>query len=160
MGGFRQPLSVGEISFGSCSRFSWQPFYREQSFQPHLLWRRQMNLQKTYPSLLTRDLAAAEGWYTKLLGRGPDRRPMDTLLHWELFEQGGLMVSSSEEIASQGIIFLYVADLPAERRRLESQGIALGDDIEGDYSTLAQVHDPDGNIVTLATPPARPFPPA
>ena len=43
-----------------------------------------MNLQKTYASLLTADLAAAEGWYTKLLGRGPDHWPMPTLLHWEL----------------------------------------------------------------------------
>ena len=30
----------------------------------------------------------------------------------------------------------------------------------GDYSTLAQVRDPDGNLLTLATPPAKPFPPA
>jgi hypothetical protein len=28
-----------------------------------------MNLRKTYTSLLTADLAAAEGWYTRLLGR-------------------------------------------------------------------------------------------
>jgi catechol 2,3-dioxygenase-like lactoylglutathione lyase family enzyme len=28
----------------------------------------------------------------------------------------------------------------------------------GDYSTLAQVRDPDGNLITLATPPRRPFP--
>ena len=33
-----------------------------------------MNLQKIYTALLTADLAAAEGWYTKLLGRGPDHR--------------------------------------------------------------------------------------
>jgi hypothetical protein len=46
----------------------------------------------------------------------------------------------------------------AERRRLQGLGIVLGDDIEGDYSTLAQVRDPDGNLVTLATPPSRPFP--
>ena len=119
-----------------------------------------MNLQKIYPALLTADLAAAEGWYTKLLGRGPDHRPMYTLLHWELSDQSGLMLSSSEEIAGQGVIFLYVADLAAERRRLEGLGIALGDDVEGDYSTLAQVRDPDGNLITLASPPARPFPPA
>jgi hypothetical protein len=55
-----------------------------------------MNIQVIYPSLLTADLATAEGWYTKLLGRGPDHRPMDTLLHWELFDQGGLMLSSTE----------------------------------------------------------------
>jgi predicted enzyme related to lactoylglutathione lyase len=119
-----------------------------------------MNLQKIYPSLLTADLAAAEGWYTKLLGRAPDHRPMPTLLHWELSDQGGLMLSSSEEIAGRGVIFLYVDDLAAERRRLEGAGIVLGEDIPGDYSTLAQVRDPDGNLVTLASPPARPFPAA
>ena len=31
-----------------------------------------MTLQKVYTALLTADLAAAEGWYTKLLGRGPE----------------------------------------------------------------------------------------
>jgi catechol 2,3-dioxygenase-like lactoylglutathione lyase family enzyme len=119
-----------------------------------------MNLQKIYAALLTADLAAAEAWYTKLLGRGPDHRPMDTLLHWELFDRGGLMLSSSEEIAGRGVAFFYIGDLAAERRRLTGLGIVLGDDIEGDYSTLAQVRDPDGNMLTLATPPARPFPAA
>lgn len=119
-----------------------------------------MNLQKFYPSLLVADMALAEGWYTKLLGRGPDVRPMPTLLHWELSDAGGLMVSSSAEIAERGAIFLYVADLAAERRRLAGEGIALGDDIPGDYSTLAQVRDPDGNRITLASPPRTAFPPA
>jgi predicted enzyme related to lactoylglutathione lyase len=117
-----------------------------------------MNLQKIYPSLLTADLSVAEDWYTKLFGRGPDHRPMDTLLHWELFDQGGLMLSSSDEIAGKGVLFLYVDDLPAERRRLRNLGIVLGSDNEGDYSTLAQVSDPDGNLITLASPPSRPFP--
>jgi hypothetical protein len=39
-----------------------------------------MNLRKIYAALLTADLSAAENWYTKLFGRGPDHRPMDTLL--------------------------------------------------------------------------------
>ncbi|MTW15318.1 VOC family protein [Rhodoplanes serenus] len=119
-----------------------------------------MHLQKVYTALLTADLAAAEDWYTKLLGRGPDNRPMATLVQWELFDQGGLALSTDDEIAGRGVMFLYVADVAAERRRLEGLGIVLGDDIAGDYSTLAQVRDPDGNLLTLATPPSRPFPPA
>jgi predicted enzyme related to lactoylglutathione lyase len=83
---------------------------------------------------------------------------MDTLLHWELFDQGGLMLSSSKEISGEGVIFLYVGDLGAERSRLQGLGIELGEDNQGDYSTLAQVQDPDGNLITLASPPARPFP--
>ena len=113
-----------------------------------------------YSALLTTDLDAAQGWYTKLLGRGPDHRPMKTLVQWELSDQGGLMLSTSEEIAGRGVMFLYVDDVAAERRRLQGLGIVLGRDIEGDYSTLAQVRDADGNLITLATPPSRPFPPA
>lgn len=119
-----------------------------------------MNLQKAYTALLTGDLAAAEAWYTKLFGRGPDNRPMDTLIQWELFDHVGLALSSSTEIAGKGVMFLIVEDVAAERRRLAGVGITLGDDIPGDYSTLAQVHDPDGNKLTLATPPAPPYPPA
>lgn len=117
-----------------------------------------MDLEKIYPSILVASLPAAEAWYAKLLGRGPDRRPMPTLLHWEMSEHAGLMISTSDEIAAHGAIFLYVADLTAERRRLDGVGIVLGADIPGDYSTLAQVRDPDGNLVTLASPPRRPFP--
>lgn len=85
---------------------------------------------------------------------------MDTLVQWELFDHGGLMLSNSDEIAGQGVMFLYIDDLATERRRLESQGIVLGDNIPGDYSTLAQLRDPDGNLITLATPPIGTFPSA
>ena len=119
-----------------------------------------MNPQKMYTALLTSDLRAAERWYTKLLGRAPDYRPMDTLVQWELFDQGGVALSTDDEIAGKGVMFLVVDDVAAERRRLQSLGIVLGDDIRGDYSTLAQVRDPDGNLLTLATPPSRPYPPA
>ena len=114
-----------------------------------------MKLQKIYPFLLTADLAAAETWYTKLLGRGPDHRPMKTLS-----DQGGVGLSTDHEIAGKGVVFIIVDDVAAERRRLQGLGIMLGDDIKGDYSTLAQVRDPDGNLLTLATPPARTYPPA
>jgi hypothetical protein len=70
------------------------------------------------------------------------------------------MLSNSEEIAARGAVFLYVDDVAAERRRLDGLGIALGDDNEGEYSTLSQVRDPDGNLITFASPPKRPFPSA
>ena len=119
-----------------------------------------MNLQRIYTFMLTADLRAAETWYAKLLGRGPDTRPMDTLVQWELGDQGGVGLSTSGEIAGRGAMFLIVDDVAAERRRLRGLGIDLGDDINGDYSTLAQIRDPDGNLVTLATPPSRPYPAA
>jgi len=119
-----------------------------------------MKFQKIYATLLTADLAAAESWYTKLLGRGPDYRPMETLIQWDLFGQGGLQLATDDDnLASHGSLFLIVGDVATERQRLRHLGISLGDDIPGDYSTLAQVRDPDGNQITLATPPS-PYPPA
>ncbi|MBP6879307.1 MAG: VOC family protein [Phenylobacterium sp.] len=119
-----------------------------------------MNLQKAYTALFTRDLAKAEAWYTKLLGRGPDNRPMSTLVQWELSDHAGLALSTSTEIAGNGVMFLIVESVEAERQRLAGEGITLGADISGDYSTLAQLTDPDGNKFTLATPPTPPYPPA
>ena len=118
-----------------------------------------MKLQKIYSALLTTDLTAAESWYTKLLGRGPDYRPMETMIQWDLFAQDGLQLVTDDNLAGNGALFLIVGDIATERRRLQDLGISLGDDDQGDYSTLAQVRDPDGNQVTLATPPS-PYPPA
>ena len=85
---------------------------------------------------------------------------MDTLVQWELFDQAGLyaVVKRGDRRQGRGVFDVY--DLSGERRRLQGLGIELGDDIKGDYSTLAQVRDPDGNLITLATPPRRPFPAA
>ena len=77
-----------------------------------------MKLQKSYTFVLTDDLAVAEAWYTKLLGRGPDNRPMPTLVQWELFEHCGLGLSSDGEIAGKGAVFIIVDDLASERCRL------------------------------------------
>jgi catechol 2,3-dioxygenase-like lactoylglutathione lyase family enzyme len=118
-----------------------------------------MKLQKTYTALLVTDLAAAEVWYTKLLGRGPDFRPMDSWVQWEFSDHGGLALSTDKEISGAGVMFVVVEDIATERRRLQDLGIALGDDFAGDYSTLAQLRDPDGNLFTFATPP-KPYPPA
>lgn len=119
-----------------------------------------MKLRKLYPFLLASDLAEAEDWYTRVLGRPPDTRPMSTLVQWELAPPCGLGLSTDPEIANRGATFLIVDDVAVERRRLHRLGILLGADMQGDYSILAQVHDPDGNLLTLASPPSRAYPPA
>jgi len=119
-----------------------------------------MSQHKMYTFLLTPDIGTAEARYANLFARGPDNRPMDTLVQWELFNQAGVGISRDHEIAGRGAIFLIVDDVAAERERLRNVGIILGEDIPGDYSTLAQVRDPDGNLITFATPPSPNYPPA
>ena len=119
-----------------------------------------MNLRKLYTALLVSDLAVAEDWYGKLLGRRPDFRPMDTLVQWELGSSGGMQLSSDDKLAGKGAMSLVVDDVETERDRLDSLGIVLGESMQGTYSTLAQVRDPDGNLIVLATPPSPSYPPA
>lgn len=92
---------------------------------------------------LFRDIAIAEGRYTKLLGRKPDFRPMDTLVQWEIGETGGLKLTSDPKLAAHGAMSVVVDDIEAERSRLDGSDISLGDSTRGTYSALAQVKDPD-----------------
>jgi len=117
-----------------------------------------MKLQKSYTALFSADIAAAEAWYSKLLGRAPDYRPMPTMVQWELSLGGGLIVTTDELFKGKGVVFLIVENVAAERQRLQKVEITLGEDMQGDYSILAQVRDADGNLVTLATPPSAPYP--
>src|SRR5688572_32012440 len=112
-----------------------------------------MNLQKTYPSLLTADLAAAEGWYTKLLGRGPDHRPMPTLLHWELSDEGGLMLSSSKDIATGARIYSIAPNPPASAGRSAGLGAPPATTIEAEYRRLRKAGRPDAIPFPSARPP-------
>jgi hypothetical protein len=119
-----------------------------------------MDIQKLYTALLVHDLAHAEEWYTKFLGRKADYRPMDTLVQWELGPSGGLQLTSDPKLAGHGAMSLVVADVEAERSRLDTVGIPLGESFKGTYSTLAQVNDLDDNLIVLATPPSPSYPPA
>ena len=86
---------------------------------------------------------------------------MPSLVQWELFDNAGLGLATDPVISGgKGTISLFVDDIAAERRRLEEAGIRLGEEIEGDYSRMAQVEDPAGNRITLSTPPNPPYPPA
>ena len=119
-----------------------------------------MKIHKLYTALLVSDLALAEDWYSKLFARKPDFRPMDTLIQWELGATGGLQLTSDEKLAGHGAMSVVVDDVEAERRRLDGLGISVGDSTQGTYSTLAQVTDPDGNLIVLVTPPSPPYSPA
>lgn len=119
-----------------------------------------VKLQKLYTALLVQDLARAEEWYTQFLGRKADYRPMDTLVQWELGPSGGLQLTSDSKLGGHGAMSLVVADVEAERSRLDTVGVSLGESFRGTYSTLAQANDLDGNLIVLATPPSPSYPAA
>lgn len=96
-----------------------------------------MSQHKIYTFLLTADLGAAEAWYTELFGRGPDNRPISTLVQWELFNQAGVGIATDDEIEGWGAILLIVDAVAAEWERLRGVGIMLGEDIPAAVAELS-----------------------
>lgn len=98
------------------------------------------------------DLEAAQEWYTRLFGSGPDANPMPGLLEWHLSETFGLQVYAEPDRAGRSSVVLSETDLDAAAARLAEVGIAH-DGVEQVTSSRAlQLLDPDGNRVVFTGP--------
>ena len=107
----------------------------------------------TFTSVLAQatvtDLGAAEPWYTALLDRGPDARPMDGLLEWRVSDGGGVQVWVEPERAGRSTVLLATDDLDAVAARLAASGTATRGIEQGGGARVLRLTDPDGNRVVL-----------
>ncbi|NNE97120.1 MAG: VOC family protein [Acidimicrobiales bacterium] len=114
-----------------------------------------MEIKELYAAAVVSEIERSEKFYTALLGRGPDDRPMDGLIQWRgVADQAGLQVVLDPERAGKGNMTIVVPTMSAARSDLSDRGLSLGDNIQGDYGVIAQIRDPDGNSITLAEPPS------
>ncbi|MFN8611784.1 MAG: VOC family protein [Vulcanimicrobiota bacterium] len=97
-----------------------------------------------------RNLSAAETYYSHLLGRAPDFKPMPELIEWKFPDGGVLQVYLDKEGKRSGncSISLVVDDLSSERNRLDQAGQAIHSPI----TDIWIVQDPEGNQVVLTQP--------
>ena len=115
-----------------------------------------MEFQGLYAALRVRDLDAATAFFTKLMGREPDDRPMDTLVQWRPLPHAGIQLFAAGDDAGepgQGTMTLVVPDMDATKQALATQGIDIGALQQGDFGRIARFKDPDGNDIVLAEPP-------
>lgn len=98
------------------------------------------------------DVEAAEHFYTRVLGRGPDARPMDGLLEWHVAGCGGLQVFRDPARAGGTSMTLGVTDLEAAVRDLDAAGLEHGEPWGATYVRVVELNDPSGNGVVLTQP--------
>lgn len=96
------------------------------------------------------DQDAAEDWYSRLLDRAVDARPMAGLAEWHLAESFAVQTWLDSERAGYSTVVLEVSDLDAEMSRLNSVGIEHGGAQPGGGARILQISDPDGNTIVLA----------
>lgn len=87
----------------------------------------------------------------------PDDRPMDGLIQWRNIAGANIQIFRDKENAGSGRLTIVVPDMAEARIALEQIGMTFKGESHGDYGRIAQIVDPDGNRITLAEPPSRPF---
>jgi hypothetical protein len=90
-------------------------------------------------------------WYTRLLGRPPDARPMPGLADWHFSGTGSLQLVEDANRAGGGLVTLTIDDVKTYVVGLAERGIDAGsvDDTTSDKVFFVSVEDPYGNSITL-----------
>jgi len=107
-----------------------------------------------YAALTTRDMSEAEKFYSVVFGRGPDDRPMEGLIQWRNVAGANIQVFEDRKSAGFGRCTIVVPKMSHARQALSAAGISIKDERQGDFGRIAQLEDPDGNLITLAEPPS------
>jgi catechol 2,3-dioxygenase-like lactoylglutathione lyase family enzyme len=97
------------------------------------------------------DIEAAIGWYGQLLGRNYDARPMKESAEWRIATGGAIQVILDKDRAGKSMTTIAVADIDKLVADLGSRGVTTKASAKGDGPyRLAQVRDPDGNLLTFS----------
>jgi predicted enzyme related to lactoylglutathione lyase len=98
------------------------------------------------------DLEAGVRWYSRVIDRQPDTRPMPEVAEWLLPRGGCLQIYADRERAGSSSVTLVVADLDEDLARLADEGIDTTRATETDIVRTSVATDPAGNQVVLAQP--------
>lgn len=109
-----------------------------------------MAVKNALAGVAVSDLDRAVSWYRKILGRQPDKRPMENEVEYR-FESGGwAQLFVDPDRAGKSSITLVVDDIDQQVSLLRDAGLDAGEPDRSDYADTLIVHDPDGNQVVFA----------
>lgn len=111
-----------------------------------------MKIETILAAISVGDIESAIAWYGKLFGRDIDDRPMKEAAEWRLANGGGVQLVLDPKRAGQSMVTIGVRDLEATVTGIKRRGIdPQNRSATGPYA-IAQVTDPDGNVLTFAQP--------
>lgn len=114
-----------------------------------------MEFSTIYSSFYVSDLVRAETFFSKLIGRAPDDRPIPGMVQWRFLGHAGLQLFLDAGKAGRSLTTIVTPDMAAAQASLAQEGLALGPVTRGPFGAIAQMHDPDGNRINIAEPPGK-----
>jgi catechol 2,3-dioxygenase-like lactoylglutathione lyase family enzyme len=109
-----------------------------------------MTIHNVLAGVAVSDLDEAVAWYAKVLGRGPDQRPMPEVAEFAFARGGWLQLFADEDRAGRSSITLTVDNLDAQLAALKAEGIETGPPTRTDYVDTVILKDGDGNQIVFA----------
>ena len=109
-----------------------------------------MTIKNALAGVAVKNLDDAIGWYTKLLGRAPDERPMSEVAEYRFDKGGWIQIFADGDRAGRSSVTLVEDDLEGRLEKLKVDEIAVGSVSRSDYVNTAIVNDPDGNQIVFA----------
>lgn len=95
------------------------------------------------------DYTVALTWYSAWLGE-PDETPMDGMAEWRIADNAWLKLDATAETVKPSAAIIGVNDLAACRTVLLEAGIAVGEIQDWEVVLSCDLHDLDGNKISLA----------
>lgn len=109
-----------------------------------------MTVNNVFASVPVRDMAAAQTWYARILGRPADNIPMPEVAEWGFPGGGWLQVYLGPERASGGSVTLAVDDMNQTLHDLDSFGVNTSNQSHSERIQTVMIKDPDGNSLAFA----------
>ncbi|WP_027059907.1 VOC family protein [Mesorhizobium loti] len=110
-----------------------------------------MAIQTIFAHVSCSDLEDSIGWYEKLFGKPPLRRPMPGLAEWQFTDSAEVQLFEDTEKAGTSTLTLGVLTLAPERHRLVDAGLDPGPIEQATHFWIMRMRDPDGNLVVFAS---------
>ena len=110
-----------------------------------------MAIETIFAHVSCSDLESGIGWYEKLFGKAPLRRPMPGLAEWQFSDSAEVQLFEDKDKAGTSTLTLGVLPLAPERQRLVDAGLEPGPIEEAKDFWIMRVRDPDGNLVVFAS---------
>jgi len=109
-----------------------------------------MAMEVLFASLPVANLDAAIGWYERFFGRAADIIPNDDEAMWRVADNGWLYVINDPRRAGRTVVTISFGDLAEVVALLADRGVSAAPiEAVGDEGLKSNVHDPDGNVLSL-----------
>ena len=109
-----------------------------------------MAITNALAGIAVNDIGAATLWYSQLIGRPPDRRPMPNVVEWRFENGAGVQLYEDEDRAGGSCVTLIESEPDKRLSDLKAKDIPIQSRSNSPKLRSVTVEDEDGNRIVFA----------